>query len=677
MNTRFRRHEASTAVLLGPAPRAAGRASLFRNTLRCFLMTLVCAGDMPDASAVADPATAESRPPQAEAGAAVRLEQAVSAFALARQWLSAFDPPRMDAAESRVALDAATAVHVILRRHGRLMGAGSDDAGDDLMLRRALGRAMNEALSDPALQSVSSALKRSAGAGSTDEAEGRPDAASDAEAEARLAALRRDLGRSMTLELEVAGPRTPLVGATIEALARKIDPGIEGVSLRRAQAWAHAFPSQLRAANLGSEADKTLTTLAIDAGIPMAQVNHIPSMPDAGFYAFQTIDLLQSKPEEAPERLHRGERLIATAEITRGRMEVLAAGLAQHLLNRRFPEPPANQARLPLGFMGDYSPVSDQFSPPIAPPLEQALCALSLIRYAQLPGAEPDLARSAAAAARQALRDLAEQMPHEEAPTADLQACAVMIMAACDMPSCLGDSHIAAMMLDAQTSLTEAFDPAGDPSAPMTPMLRAMTASAWARMAKAKEQRLPAPSLESIRLAIDGAWDAAPGPQRIALLPWIGWAERDYANVAGVPLSRVNDLGQLADALERTQVVEQPGAPADLIGGLALTGAGEAGGMPRPTAQSVRPAAWLAANAVEPLLTPADQQPARWERHRASMRFVCQLTVSELRGAAFRNPARCVGGICASPWDSRQPVAAQAMGLLAAVETLRHWPETA
>ena len=54
-----------------------------------------------------------------------------------------------------------------------------------------------------------------------------------------------------------------------------------------------------------------------------------------------------------------------------------------------------------------------------------------------------------------------------------------------------------------------------------------------------------------------------------------------------------------------------------------------------------------------------------------SMRFLVQLTVRETARYSLRNPPAAMGGVRASLWNSQMPVAAQAMTLLAAAETLQ------
>ena len=86
--------------------------------------------------------------------------QLQAAFAKLRQWVSDFETPKIEDELSRANVASASGVCVILRRAGRVMGVGSDASGDDLMLRRAAGKAMNEVLADPALASLSARLRK-------------------------------------------------------------------------------------------------------------------------------------------------------------------------------------------------------------------------------------------------------------------------------------------------------------------------------------------------------------------------------------------------------------------------------------------------------------------------------------------------------------------------------------
>jgi hypothetical protein len=472
----------------------------------------------------------------------------------------------------------------------------------------------------------------------------------------------------------------PLLGETLEHLAAKIDPGMDGIALRNGQRWSHAFPAQQRVTNTGQQAEQTISALALEVGLALADVADFDARRDVSAYEFSTINLLQREPHSPPERIWRGERLVAQTEITREAVAAQANALVRHILARAWPEPPAGESRLPLGLMGDYHPVSDRFQPMSAPTFEQALCAWTLVEYGQSGFGDTELAKDALAAARQILRDLAEAAPGEPVASDDLAGCAAMLVVASAMPSCLGDAAVAELILNARKRLESAFVPGqgfqsqinGGQTQPVPAVTQSLIATAWVRMMDASVDLLRPPPAATIRAALDATWEATPAAQHVALLPWIALAEVGFAAEASQPLAHASELQRLLQMLREVRVPASRAAEAPgLIGGLQLTGQNELTG--KPSAQSLRPAAWLAAALRVPELNPPEQHVQNWGAHLETMRFVRQLTVSDLRASTYRRPGRAVGGICASPWDSRQPLAAQAMGLLTMVETLRNW----
>jgi hypothetical protein len=53
-----------------------------------------------------------------------------------------------------------------------------------------------------------------------------------------------------------------------------------------------------------------------------------------------------------------------------------------------------------------------------------------------------------------------------------------------------------------------------------------------------------------------------------------------------------------------------------------------------------------------------------------ALRFLIQLSVRESLLGSVRNPQRALGGIRSALWDCDEPVPAQALGLIAASDTL-------
>jgi len=305
------------------------------------------------------------------------------------------------------------------------------------------------------------------------------------------------------------------------------------------------------------------------------------------------------------------------------------------------------------------------------------------------------VAHEAALAAAQIMADLAHRAAAEDDPVDDPAACAAMMLMACEAPSCLDDRDVAELLARARRRLEASFDPArgfvalpsladtrGSNAAtqPATAapgaLTRAMIACAWARALAAGVEALAPPPRATVRAAIDAAWSALPEAQRIALLPWLGWAELDYARATSSTLAHADALRGLRQAIASATVNRQryPHAQPDVLGGLFVSG-NPGDEYPLPSAQSVRTALWLVVAAGEPTLTPPDQIDSAWAQCREALRFICQLQATDARASASRNAARTLGGLSASPWDGRQPLAAQAMGLLLASEALNRWPD--
>src|SRR5690606_34563527 len=124
----------------------------------------------------------------------------------------------------------------------------------------------------------------------------------------------------------------------------------------------------------------------------------------------------------------RGDVVVPETAVTEQAIAAFADRLAQHLLVSRWPDfklfdnpldvddeddssageksgVPTPQ-RDPHGIRGDYRTANDQYRPAIAPPLDQALVAFALARYAQSPAADDAVAAEASLAVAQLLREL-------------------------------------------------------------------------------------------------------------------------------------------------------------------------------------------------------------------------------------------------------------------------------
>ena len=608
----------------------------------------------------------------------------VRAFSTLRRWVNSFDTPSLNDAASKSHIERGTAVCVILRWNGKAIGVGvdaqRDGAGDhqdgDLMLRRAAGKALNDAMGEPAIQSVTSQIVA---------------ARQQQQPTLDLEALQSELGRSLLIELEVAGELTPLIGKSIEHLARKLEPGLDGVAMRRGSQWVYLFPSQLRITNQAGDPQGLLLNLFINAGLPVKDFSDVAMQNDISLYRFRTMHLTQNSPAGMAFSTMRGDTLVSDADVTVGSIRALADGLVDHLLTSSWPAAPdeinpngvampSQTPRKPLGLRGTYRTTADQYDPLIAPPVNQALAAMAIGRYAALADLEQPRRELAFQAFRELMLDLAQVTSLESDPLADPAACAMIVLAVSTQPTILGEVTIKRLFNEAVKKTTQSFEPAagfvertndGAPPRTIPPHTQAIIASSMARLLTMPLDPPLALDARTVREALDAAWQSMPEPERVGLLPWIGWGESDWSAASGKSLVHADDLRLLFDALDNSRIgsADRPG-PADLQGGFVFGVEKNGANAALPTDQSVRPAAWMAGAVGDARLVPSDRAAAALGRHLQTMRFLMQLSVRDTSHGRLRNPARAMAGIRAAIWDSDQAVPAQALGLITAVETL-------
>lgn len=572
----------------------------------------------------------------ADDGALPDAGEVVAAYLALRTWTDGLNPPPLADPQARLPLTDASGACVTLRRFGRVIGTASAIHGrsdGDLLPRRALGRALAQALGDPAV------------AGLPEE-------------------MRNTIGPALTLELEVAGPLEPMLGRTYQRLARDLDPGLHGVAMRRGDQWAMLFPSQALASNTAGNMAARLPGLASELGLPAGDLSTLIQQHGVSVYRFRTLHLAQSEPRGFPFETIRGDVLVPDSAVTERGIAAFASGLAMHLLGKIYDADDADEAVIDLaapslGLLGDYHPVADTYRPLTAPPLDQALVAFALARYAGTPGVEPGAGRQAEQEVHHLLKELAARLDEGAQMDPAVAAAVVYAVAAYRATDVVDEAiaqlHANAIEVVAGVQITQVRQPHA----------QAMIAGAAARLLSLEQAQLI--DVQDVREMLDAAWQAAPEHQHVALLPWIGWGELDYAAATSQPLARVEQLRQIREVLEASRVTsaDEHAAP-DLYGGFALAD----GVAARPTAQVTRPAVFMATMLREPALTEPDETSPNLGRHLQTIRFLMQLSVRDENAWSMRNPGRARGGIRGATWDSEMPNAAQAMALLAAVETL-------
>jgi hypothetical protein len=588
------------------------------------------------ATVTAQPGGAKAAPPLPDPA------QAVAAHALLLQWVQSFNLPDPDRADAAIPVDGCEAVCVRLRRQGRVMGTGIDGSAEaPLRIRRAAGRALGEVLGDPLL-------------------EGLPDS------------LRNRIAEQLVVELELAGRMQPLLGRQASDLADQIEPGRDGLAVRRFDVWHYVFPGQMLAANLARNPLAHLPSMVREVGLDPANLDEHIATGAVTVYRFRTVHLAQDAPGGTAFQLVRGDRLVPTTGVET-QLDEAAWSLVQHIGRRIYADPDHPRA---VGLLGEYRPVRDMFDPAVAPPSEQALTAMALAWYAATDRVDAQRRATAVELVQRLMRDLHEVEEGEFDPWGQWIACACIVHARLALPEnqrteagrVLFDGALRRLMRiqRGDTGMLHA-DPQTGELVSLSINEQAAVASALARGLRDAASDITA---RQVRQLLDAAWASAPEPNAIALLPWMLWAEQDYAQAVNEPMRHVERFARMQQQLHQLQFGMTDGLAGDpeMQGGFLLNRAttGE-----RANAQSTRIAAALAGMLRDPRITAPEQHEAARTHVLAAMRFLLQLTVREGILFQFRNAERARGGLRAAPWISDMPAAAQAVGLLAWCESLR------
>lgn len=598
-----------------------------RNTLRCVVATMLLTlfarttfgvaqdDQLPDAIDMAD------------------------AWLAARDWVSAADLPAPNDPAASITIQNARGVHVIIRLSGRVVGSAGDHTGDDLMLRRAVGRAVSEAFGDNQIARLLAGVPRE-----------------------QRAQYRRELGRHFTMELEVAGPVKAIMARSFGAVMKRIEPGLDGVAMRKDDAWAFRFPSDLRSRNRETSI-APVRALAHELGLPLTEFDDLQSKFDVALYAFRTVHMTQTSASALPFETMRGDQLVRQASVDAAFIAQFADGIVRHLTRSK------HTILVELGLLGAYVPVQDRYEPVLANPVSQALASYALLKYSRAPGVDPELAGEATRLAEEILTHLGDVQEGEPNPFADPSASAAIVCAILLLPPEQREPALLSRAEQTVLAFVNRAEARGDAGAGAgAGHDRAIIAAALAGLLGENRAGIDADLVER---AIGDAWASVDAPMRISLLPWIAWAEHTYAEFTDRPMPHAAELRRLRDALWASQIGSpaMPG-PRDLHGGIALT----AGGRPIATAYASRPGAFLIWAANQPEFFDQADEAGQVNRVRSLMRFLVQLSVRESAGSALIAPGRAIGGVRQAVWDSRQPVAAQAMALMCAVEALGSAP---
>lgn len=515
------------------------------------------------------------------------LEAAIPAWLELRSWLDRGETPSVDDAESRLPIPGLSASGVLLRLDGRVVGRGFDPEGDDRSVRRAFGRALAQATGDRVIRDLPEPWRSAPGS-------------------------------RLTLELELAGPRTPLVGGTLAAAAQRLEPGIDGIAVVRGDRTALSLPGRTLATGTGAATASTLIRLIDELGLPPRDLPELRRLDSVRLERFRTLRLGQPDPDAMPgtrSRLGPSVRRVPLAEFE---IPEMAATLAKRLEAWRAPTPEGIEPST-ANWLGDFDPIANEHRPMVASPADAMLAAWA---SATMRGEPPPRPPSG------------DDTPSPEAMVVDL---GLLAAAAAD------DREAAETWLEILERTPNERD----------------SPSALARSAAALGMQSPG-IVDDRRFveAYEAAWAAVQGlPDGIAGFDWLALAERAWWQRHGACGPRVESVRAIRDAL----LVRQLDAPdRDIDGSIPL----RQGLREVSDARSIRMLVGLAA-----LYGLPDESEDRTRRAvrglEGLLRFTRQLMVSSEEARDLPGGRLALGGIQAGPATPDQPLAATASALIA------------
>jgi hypothetical protein len=588
------------------------------------------------AHAFPGPSTAKQAPSLAPAGGsdAPSAETAVATYLAARRWLDAAG--RADPVPTPADVHAAA---VVLRLRGRTVGIG-----------KALAEGKSPAPVDAALRAA------------LEDAFGRR--------AVKAAERSAEFPRIMTLELELAGQRQPLIGRTFEEVARSIEPGECGLVMADGSRTAYEPASVLLARRMASPVSRAVLSLVTDLGLPPRDLPELQELGGAtAIYASRSIRIAQGAPDAMPFVLARTVPALQSEPAQAGEAARLASGVIARLSAQLKPPPSAEgipgdaAAQIArTGLRGDYAIAADRYEPFAAGPAEQALCAWALARASSTAAWPAPVRAQARDAALRVLAALQDTDPTERPTAAEPAAVAYALLAAADLG---GDAHdrLAAQLVPTLSSLAA---PAA--LAAVRPHVRAAVLDAAAARAAADAAPMDRAALGRL---LDETLADTPAAELPLVAPVVFDALRrlhgDAWAAAAAP--HRERLEAARTVLLATQVRPDDGARPASLGDMAgaYPMAGSAAG--RISAQSLRSQLFVAMLAGQPAWRTAARDGADRESLRWAIRFVAQLAAPASIAYCAPTPERAIGGILASPADAAQPVAAQAVAILALAES--------
>jgi len=493
--------------------------------------------------------------------------------------------------------------------------------------------------------------------------------------------VQRDLAKRMTIDLQLAGPVTPIAAASWVEAAPQFSPGLAGVAGRVGDRIDAVFPGTMLATNTTPAAAMRAVVGALK--LSPAPLDELRTRSGFTLLRFRTVQLAQPRAGEPPVFLHRGGSVHSIDDVSPAKLERFAQSLAANLLARSTRmQTPANVAKAErsLWFHEDIEPwKNDVHDGLLASSESHALTAVALARFAAVETGERRAALTSAArdalAALFPVKGRADALRVPSSEVASLGALALDALRIADPNLSVKTINIDAMFARAAEGAAPGAEKRNDLS---RRALRAAGASAVARRdfrawiaqcpgANVREE----PNAEDIARADSAIREvlsaAATAGDLTPAMPWLGLAiearhDADQS-IAAAPALREHRDVVAAHQLSR---VDTGFDDRDLAGGVIFT----RGGAALPTWRTSQAIVFPAVMLGDPRLTEDAELPARLLEVLRSLRFLLQLVADDDVMHMFPENKQALGGVRSALWDQRMPLEATAMTLLAVTETI-------
>ena len=496
------------------------------------------------------------------------VADAKALFQVSRQWLDQqvlqdpldLKPPDFTKDASLSPTFSATAAGVVLRLQGRPVGQAwaRQTADHSSCLAQALIKALALANEDRIL--------------------------------AHLPAQERaNAARQLSLEIELVGDTRPFTGDRIDTLAARIDNGREAMAIRAGDRWAFSLPSLQQSLNQTQLPWYTMVLMAREVGVDAGSDKKFKLPDGVVMYRADTRRLAQIAAKAPAFEVSRAMLTVPLAQITNSALDQMAVAIAAHLETRIRNSDGLSKETLEtlqaLGPAGEYQPALGVVAQPVCAPLEQAMGAFAMARFAQMNFPEIDRA-----AAREfaifTLQSLQHVVGQEKNPLDNLATMATCLLACQSLAHSTPDwadsvSKEWEKVLHAKVTAAFALNDQTD-------------LQTWALCAAAFAQQSPT----EVARALDIAWQIRPVEKLLSASPWMLMAEQRVG--ASSDHARAKEACELLQImLVQSQLArsKNPDLAADLEGGWPITASGVSGA----TAQSSRPTLTMAL-ALDPKL---------------------------------------------------------------------------